>query len=162
MGSLLLLLQAGQFRELAEANQRKPAVSQSLQEARAQLQQLRDQETQLVDRQRELQQQVGERRQQAEQSKSGGRMLDSLMKEKQDGRLPGIFGRLGDLGGIDAKYDAAISTTCGALDNIVVDTVATAEQCIRFLRENNLGVATFVALDKQQHLKERVANKPKT
>lgn len=56
----------------------------------------------------------------------------------------------GDLGAIDAKFDVAISTACGPLDNIVVDTVSTAESCISFLRENDLGRATFIPLEKQQ------------
>ncbi|CAG4980798.1 unnamed protein product [Colias eurytheme] len=58
----------------------------------------------------------------------------------------------GDLGGIDAKYDVAISTCCGALENIVVDSVDTAQECVEFLRRNDIGRATFIALDKQQHL----------
>lgn len=56
----------------------------------------------------------------------------------------------GDLGGIDKKYDVAISTCCGRLDNIVVDTVETAEQCINVLKRNNVGRATFIALEKIQ------------
>jgi structural maintenance of chromosome 4 len=71
------------------------------------------------------------------------------MEQKRRGILPGIFGRLGDLGAIDAKYDCAVSTACGPLDNIVVDTVDTAQKSIQFLKQNNLGIGTFIALDKQ-------------
>ncbi len=42
----------------------------------------------------------------------------------------------------------AVSTACGALDNIVVDTMDTAVKCVEFLRQNNLGVSTFIGLDK--------------
>jgi len=59
-----------------------------------------------------------------------------------------LFYSQGDLGAIDEKYDVAISTACGALDNIVVDTMDTAVKCVEFLRQNNLGVATFIGLDK--------------
>lgn len=83
-----------------------------------------------------------------------GKVLDALMQEKLEGRIPGIFGRMGDLGGIDEKYDVAISTACGPLDNIVVDTVDTATACIQFLKENNIGSATFVALEKQERFRE--------
>lgn len=55
------------------------------------------------------------------------------------------------MGGIDKKYDVAISTCCGRLDNIVVDTVETAEECILSLKQNNIGRATFIALDKIEH-----------
>lgn len=54
----------------------------------------------------------------------------------------------GDLGAIDEKYDVAISSSCGALDNIVVDTIDTAQKCVAFLKEQNIGVATFIGLDK--------------
>ena len=42
----------------------------------------------------------------------------------------------------------AISSCCGALDNIVVNTIDTAQKCVTFLKEQNIGVATFIGLDK--------------
>jgi structural maintenance of chromosome 4 len=54
----------------------------------------------------------------------------------------------GDLGAIEEKYDVAISTACGALDNIVVDTIATAQTCVEYLKKNDIGIATFIGLDK--------------
>jgi structural maintenance of chromosome 4 len=42
----------------------------------------------------------------------------------------------------------AVTTACGALDNIVVDTVESGQRCIEFLKANNLGRATFICLDK--------------
>lgn len=71
------------------------------------------------------------------------------MEQKRRGNLPGIFGRLGDLGAIDEKYDVAVSTACGPLDHIVVDTVDCAQKCIQYLKQNSLGVASFIALEKQ-------------
>lgn len=59
-----------------------------------------------------------------------------------------IFCQQGDLGAIDEKYDVAISSSCGALDHIVVDTIDTAQKCVNFLKKQNIGVATFIALDK--------------
>lgn len=47
---------------------------------------------------------------------------------QRSGRIPGIYGRLGDLGVIDDKYDVAITTASGALNHIVVDTVATGQK----------------------------------
>lgn len=49
---------------------------------------------------------------------------------------------------IDERYDVAITTACGALDNIVVDTVEAGQNCIQFLKQQNLGRATFICLDK--------------
>lgn len=54
----------------------------------------------------------------------------------------------GDLGAIDEKYDVAISSSCGSLDNILVDTIDTAQKCVTFLKAQNIGVATFIGLDK--------------
>ena len=70
------------------------------------------------------------------------------MDQRDSGALPGIHGRLGDLGAIDEKYDVAISTACGALDHIIVDSMDTAVKCVEFLKKRNVGLATFIGLDK--------------
>ena len=62
----------------------------------------------------------------------------------------------GDLGAIDEKYDVAISTACGALDNIVVDNMNTGQKCVEFLKKNGVGLATFVGLDKMEKWKRPV------
>ncbi|XP_061935021.1 structural maintenance of chromosomes protein 4 [Apis cerana] len=95
-------------------------------------------------------------------NKSRNKIIDNLMREKVEGRIPGIFGRLGDLGAIDVKYDIAVSTACGPLDNIVVDTVTTAQMCITFLRQNDIGRATFIPLEKQQRFLSRCKQKIQT
>uniref|UniRef100_A0A1B0GNA3 Structural maintenance of chromosomes protein 4 n=1 Tax=Phlebotomus papatasi TaxID=29031 RepID=A0A1B0GNA3_PHLPP len=87
-------------------------------------------------------------------AQSRDKVVNSLMRQKQSGNIPGILGRLGDLGGIDGKYDVAISTCCGRLDNIVVDTVDTAQACIEYLKKHDVGRATFIALEKVSHLQE--------
>jgi len=66
----------------------------------------------------------------------------------------------GDLGAIDAKYDIAVSTSCGALDYVVVDNTGTAQCCVEMLRRRGLGVATFLILDKQQHLAKALQERP--
>jgi structural maintenance of chromosome 4 len=68
----------------------------------------------------------------------------------------------GDLGAIDDKYDCAISTACGPLDNIVVDTMNTAQQCVQFIKKNNLGIVTCIALDKMQQWKKNMSHKINT
>ena len=60
----------------------------------------------------------------------------------------GLLGRLGDLAAIHADYDVAISTACGMLDHLVIQTTAGAQRCLEFLRQHNLGRANFVPLDK--------------
>lgn len=65
----------------------------------------------------------------------------------------------GDLGTIDEKYDVAISTACGSLDNIIVDTMDTAVRCVNFLRKQDVGVATFIGLDKMERWKKEAHSK---
>ncbi len=62
----------------------------------------------------------------------------------------GILGRLGDLATISEQYDVAISTACGMLDHIVVQTTAGAQRCLEFLRKHQLGRANFIPLDKMK------------
>jgi structural maintenance of chromosome 4 len=81
---------------------------------------------------------------------SRARVLQGLMAAKKSGKIPGVIGRLGALGSIAPEYDVAASTACGALDNVVVDTTTTAQACVQLLREKELGVCTFIILDKQQ------------
>eukprot|EP01083_Nonionella_stella_P191106 707555_1 len=83
-------------------------------------------------------------------------VLGRLMKAKRQGVLPGIEGRLGDLGTIPDKYDVGVSTAGGALNHIVVDTPNTAQRCVEYLKEHNLGRATFLILDKQRHFVEKM------
>ncbi|XP_034826379.1 structural maintenance of chromosomes protein 4 [Maniola hyperantus] len=138
-----------------------PAQEKKLNEIQTKLQAIKREEGTVSTEARSLRGQLEESRQAMTANRSRGRVLDALMKEKKTGNLPGIFGRLGDLGGIDAKYDVAISTCCGALDNIVVDTVDTAQACVEYLKRDNIGRATFIALEKQQHLLSRIQNKTK-
>ena len=62
----------------------------------------------------------------------------------------GILGRLGDLCTTTAKYDVAVSTACGSLNHIVVQTTAGTQKCLEFLRKHNLGRASFIPLDKMK------------
>lgn len=86
-----------------------------------------------------------------QQSRSGsnGVVQKLLQATKRSGPLAaaGVRGRLGDLAAIAAEYDVAINTACGMLDHIVVDTADGAQACINYLREANLGRASFIALD---------------
>jgi len=85
-------------------------------------------------------------------SKSHGRVHDALMQQKRNGNIPGIIGRLGDLGAIEKKYDVAISTAGkGFLNTIIVDSSHTAKACIEFLKKNDVGRGKFLALEKTTH-----------
>lgn len=82
-------------------------------------------------------------------STTGNQALNSLLKDarKIGG---GIYGRLGDLGTIEERFDVAISTACTMLNYIVVDTTETGQKCVEYLRKNNLGRASFIILEKMK------------
>ena len=62
------------------------------------------------------------------------------MSAKNQGKLNGIRGRLGDLGYIDKMYEIAISTACGTgLNKIIVDRFNDGSAAIDFLRKNKIG-----------------------
>ena len=105
---------------------------------------------------REVRGKLEQKRTSADAERSKGVIVSSLMKAKSRGELRGVLGRLGDLGAIDAKYDVAVSTACGALDYVVVETTADAQACVAHLRAHNLGVATFLILEKQKALEGRM------
>lgn len=104
---------------------------------------------------KELRSTAAEGKMALQQQSNRSRLVSALnTAARPGGKLAnsGLCGRLGDLGTIDPAYDVAISTACGALNNLVVDTVRGAQMCVKFLRENQLGVATFIILEKLQHL----------
>ncbi|KIV90895.1 hypothetical protein PV10_05499 [Exophiala mesophila] len=62
---------------------------------------------------------------------------------------PGVKGRVHELcKPKQKKYQEAVTTVLGRhLDAVVVDTEATAKQCIEYLRDHRSGQATFIPLD---------------
>lgn len=74
-------------------------------------------------------------------------LLNEFKAEKRRGNFQGLYGRLGDLGHIDRKYDVAISTACSQLNSLVVDTTETGQACIEYLKRKKLGRATFIILN---------------
>ena len=59
-----------------------------------------------------------------------------------------IHDTIGNIIDVDEAYSIAISTTlAGAINNIVVDNEACAKDAINFLKQNNLGRATFFPIN---------------
>uniref|UniRef100_A0A8C8ABF3 Structural maintenance of chromosomes protein n=1 Tax=Otus sunia TaxID=257818 RepID=A0A8C8ABF3_9STRI len=125
-----------------------PQAEQELKEKEKALEKLEREESGAKNLVRSLRQKVEEAKSSLSLSRSRGKVLEALLQQKKSGKIRGLYGRLGDLGAIDEKYDVAISSSCGALDNIVVDTIDTAQECVTFLKGTGVGVATFIALDK--------------
>ncbi|TFK70065.1 hypothetical protein BDN72DRAFT_839506 [Pluteus cervinus] len=116
-------------------------AEKKLQDAQAQAQQWRGKAT--ASRQR-----VDEAKSSQAANRSQGKVLDTLNRLKDSGRIQGFHGRLGNLGTIPDKYDVGISTACSALSNLVVDKVDQGQECIEYLRRQNVGRASFMVLEK--------------
>jgi len=107
----------------------------------------------------DLQRKVAEFQQSSNDSSSRNRVQSGLHKAMKDGRITGVIGRLGDLASVAPKYDIAVGAAAGSrLDNIVVKSTDSAQACIHLLRRENLGRATFVILDKIQHLEKQIGS----
>ncbi|KAK8749380.1 hypothetical protein OTU49_015814 [Cherax quadricarinatus] len=137
-------------REITNMEDSIPRNEEQLKTDLHKLQGLVPEQEKVEERLRTMRVKLEESRSAMQSSQSRGRVLDAIMEQRKKGSITGVFGRLGDLGGIDEKYDVAISTACGPLDNIVVDSVDTGQECISFLKRNNIGTATFIALDKME------------
>jgi chromosome segregation ATPase len=117
-------------------------------EARKVEQECLKQEESLIPLEQAARQKVAEIKTTRDSEKNQGTVLKAILQAKESKEIEGIYGRLGDLGAIDAKYDVAISTACPGLDYIVVETTNSAQACVELLRRRNLGIATFMILVK--------------
>ncbi|OJJ03493.1 hypothetical protein ASPVEDRAFT_42955 [Aspergillus versicolor CBS 583.65] len=158
-GAVLLEEAQSKISSIEESISRK---EEDLEESKAQRSGLDDEVAQLKNdlkkysvKEPDVRAHVSSARQKAEEARATvastqnrGSVLTGLMRLKESGRIEGFHGRLGNLGTIDEKYDVAISTACPALENMVVETVEVGQQCIDYLRKNNLGRANFILLDR--------------
>ncbi|QDZ23825.1 structural maintenance of chromosomes protein [Chloropicon primus] len=99
---------------------------------------------------------VEERKAALHSEQNQNQVVKALMSAQKSGHLEGIHGRLGDLGAVDAQYDVAVSTACPGLSHIVVETVTDAQNCVQYLKKLELGRATFLILEKQRALQQRM------
>ncbi|CAG5133855.1 unnamed protein product [Candidula unifasciata] len=142
------------LQDIKRLEEEVPKVETNVTKMKKELEQVVHSEAEIEEKRNNLRNKVEEIKSSMAATKSQNRVLDSLMAEKKRGALPGIYGRLGDLGAIDNQYDVAISTACGSLDHIVVDTIDTGKKCIEFLKKNNIGQGNFILLEKMEVWRE--------
>ncbi|MAF51217.1 MAG: chromosome segregation protein SMC [Nanoarchaeota archaeon] len=71
------------------------------------------------------------------------------LKKIKELNLKGIHGIVSELGEADKKYSMALEIAAGArINSVVVETDEVASKCIKYLKDNKLGVATFLPLNK--------------
>ncbi|KAF2851278.1 nuclear condensin-like protein complex subunit Smc4 [Plenodomus tracheiphilus IPT5] len=134
--------------ELAGCKAEKKHIAKELQKVQAQLEDLAQKEPAIRSKLSGARAKADEAHASLSSAQTQGNVLSALMRLKESGRVDGFHGRLGNLGTIDQKYDVAVSTACPRLDCMVTDTVESAQQCIAYLKKNNLGRGNFIILDK--------------
>ncbi|MBU0614937.1 MAG: chromosome segregation protein SMC [Nanoarchaeota archaeon] len=67
----------------------------------------------------------------------------------QKNHMRGIYGTVAELGVVNSKYSLALEMAAGSrIKSIVVEDDKVAADCIKYLKQNKLGVATFLPLTK--------------
>ncbi len=81
------------------------------------------------------------------EAQSSNIAVKKVMENKH--ALGEVFDVVSALGSVDAKFASALEIAAGAkAGSVVVSDDATAARCIAFLKQNRLGVATFLPLNK--------------
>ncbi|KJH49149.1 putative dGTPase [Dictyocaulus viviparus] len=160
--------------EMCELKVSLPHVQEELAQIRLSLPGTKEKEDKLMEEVNTLRAKISEDKQLVSSGIAGTERQKALAKAKSEGLLKGLIGRLGDLGTIDKKYDAAISTTTAALDSYVVETTNDGHEAIDYLvkvsismddeqnrtklyailLQRNLGRTNFIILDKTNEFKD--------
>jgi chromosome segregation protein len=75
--------------------------------------------------------------------------VDYLLSQRNLGKIAGIRGTVEELGRFDPKYKTALQVAGGSrFQALVVESDQVAEECIKLLREEKRGRATFLPLNK--------------
>ena len=73
--------------------------------------------------------------------------VKQILKASKQGRIGGVFGTVAQNIGVEQKYAVAVETALGgAMQNIIVENEDIAKRCIRFLKEQKGGRATFLPI----------------
>ena len=84
--------------------------------------------------------------------------VKAVLKQSQSKALPGIHGTLSQLITVDNENSTAIEIALGAaMQNIVVSTEGDAKRAINYLKQNNIGRATFLPISaiKPRYIEEK-------
>tara|TARA_Y100000034_G_scaffold61196_2_gene74298 strand:+ start:6188 stop:9664 length:3477 start_codon:yes stop_codon:yes gene_type:complete len=78
---------------------------------------------------------------------SGNIAVQKIIEQKS--QISGIHGTIAQLGNVSSKHSLALRIAAGHhMNSIVVENDETASQCIKYLKQKKLGVATFLPLNK--------------
>jgi chromosome segregation protein len=87
------------------------------------------------------------------ESVASDRAVSKILELKK--KISGIYGTVSELGNVSKKFSMALEIAAGSkIKDIVVENDKVASECIKYLKTNKLGVATFLPLNK---IKEAIA-----
>ncbi len=73
--------------------------------------------------------------------------VKTVLRASKQGRIGGILGTVAQNIGVEPQYAVAVETALGgAMQNIIVENEDIAKRCIRFLKEQKSGRATFLPI----------------
>lgn len=122
--------------ELNQALQDDSSIGAQLGNARGKLEKAQDELAKLRIRQTQIR-----------EHSAGNIAIQSILE--QGNKLGNVYGLISELGQVKSKYALALEIAAGPkLKSIVVADDKTAANCIRFLKSNKLGVATFLPMNK--------------
>ena len=84
--------------------------------------------------------------------------VKAVLKQSQSKALPGVHGTLSQLITVDNENSTAIEIALGAaMQNVVVSTESDAKRAINYLKQNNVGRATFLPISaiKPRYMEEK-------
>jgi chromosome segregation protein len=89
---------------------------------------------------------------------SGNRAVSSIVQNKN--KFKGVHGTVSELGQVKRKFATALETAAGGrMQHIVVENDQVAADCIKYLRNNKLGSASFIPLNKIRYQEISAENK---
>ncbi len=125
-------------KELNQALTEDSSLLSQLQTARQKLLARKEELAKLQAQQSSIQERIG-----------AGNAIAAILEAKAKGRIRGIHGTVSGLGKVSEEYALALEIAAGGrINSIVVENDEVAAECIRYLREERLGVATFLPMNK--------------
>ncbi|MFC1753944.1 chromosome segregation protein SMC [Thermoproteota archaeon] len=80
--------------------------------------------------------------------------LRKILDQKK--KISGIYGTVSELGKVDSRFSLALEIAAGPkISSVVVKDDKVAGQCIKYLKDNKLGIATFLPLNKIRAIEKR-------
>ncbi len=139
--------------ELVKIKERKSQLNKDLEEINSKILDLNKQKQELADNLKKYKKQETTITKQVSSAKTetfqDTLKYDLAVNKLLNSSIKGVYGIVAQLGSIDQKYSTAIAVTAGAKSkSLVVESDETASTCIKYLKQNRLGIATFIPLNK--------------